>query len=619
MVAEKKLLLAPLDPVHNVGLRIIDKGLMERGHKTVLLPPDSKPEEVVEAALKNQVDFILVSRTMIYGAAEILGRLVDLVEAAGLRDRTKLIVGGMTITPELAAELGFDAGYGPGTEVDEVVAYIEGTRYVPAKRTQIKVKKRLENEYSYRVFHKGIETLLKKITDDILSWAEKRTSPGIERALLREKILEIEHAQAEGKISRKKTANRLRELNTAYLDHCDKIVVDFYKSGRLPRIVRVLEAMEIRQLKKYVAQIKMTAAGRIQHVLEKPLIFAQYGTGCPIQDIAHMKAAEHWGIDGAIHIDPSWEARAEGLLDGYLTHEENGTLPTFKNLRLIKESLNPATLYQVRLHRGLNSPEKALFAGEIGADHTKTALDYGSLGGGTDPARLTVDTVYSLRTAAKYHMATQIASNNQLLCGSPIFKSIAGALVTAYLSLRLGVKPILGSLFVYSPEAMITGKMDDNYIDYNAATVYAYRRIIDAPLWGGEPIGFNTQTEDRVQSATTTALHAALSASLNVDHISIGTTDEAYARGPIALASRIDTFKAVKEAFRFLGKAKIRPRSRAQKWARETVERVEETLREAAEIGFVESLYKGTFSTRNEGGYPGRFGLNTVVQRLAHR
>ena len=39
MVAEKKkILLVPLDPVHDMGLKLIRKALDDKGHSTVLLP-----------------------------------------------------------------------------------------------------------------------------------------------------------------------------------------------------------------------------------------------------------------------------------------------------------------------------------------------------------------------------------------------------------------------------------------------------------------------------------------------------------------------------------------------------------------------------------------------------
>ena len=140
---------------------------------------------------------------------------------------------------------------------------------------------------------------------------------------------------------------------------------------------------------------------------------------------------------------------------------------------------------------------------------------------------------------------------NEELCGVPAYKAFAGMLIVSKLGLRLGGKPILQPLFCYSPEVMVSGQMQDNYVDFNAAKIYSLRNIINAPIWCGAPIGFLTQTEDRVQSSIMTALHASLASSLGVDGISIASSDEAFSGGPITVPARIDTLKAT-TTFRFL-------------------------------------------------------------------
>ena len=109
--AEKKVLLAPLDPVHDVGAKLIARALRERGHEVTLLQPDLSPEEVVSRARQVDPDFIMVSRTISYGTPELLARFADMCDAAGLRSSAKLVVGGMSIRKETAQERfrrGFD-------------------------------------------------------------------------------------------------------------------------------------------------------------------------------------------------------------------------------------------------------------------------------------------------------------------------------------------------------------------------------------------------------------------------------------------------------------------------------------------------------------------------------
>ena len=80
---KKRILCVPLDPVHDVGIKIIRNALAQRGFDTELLSPDLPLEDVVRIAAQGSYDEILVSRTLGYGVAELLGRFVDLLDAAG--------------------------------------------------------------------------------------------------------------------------------------------------------------------------------------------------------------------------------------------------------------------------------------------------------------------------------------------------------------------------------------------------------------------------------------------------------------------------------------------------------------------------------------------------------
>ena len=122
----KRVLCIPLDPVHDVGIKIIHQELQKRGYLSDLLPPDLPLEVILEKCLEKDYDFILVSRTIGYGVAEILARFNDLLDASGIREKSKIIIGGKAITPELATELGFDQGFDEHTTIDGLISYLEG-------------------------------------------------------------------------------------------------------------------------------------------------------------------------------------------------------------------------------------------------------------------------------------------------------------------------------------------------------------------------------------------------------------------------------------------------------------------------------------------------------------
>lgn len=82
-------------------------------------------EDFIKKAIELKADVLLVSQTVTQKNVHIqnLTELVELLEAEGLRDKVVLICGGPRITHELAKELGYDAGFGPGKYADDVASF----------------------------------------------------------------------------------------------------------------------------------------------------------------------------------------------------------------------------------------------------------------------------------------------------------------------------------------------------------------------------------------------------------------------------------------------------------------------------------------------------------------
>jgi hypothetical protein len=182
------------------------------------------------------------------------------------------------------------------------------------------------------------------------------------------------------------------------------------------------------------------------------------------------------------------------------------------------------------------------------------------------------------------------------------------------IGLKVGAKPIPKPLFCFGPHIMINGQMNKNFIDYNFAKIKTLRTIADMPIWPGEPIAFMTQSEERSQSANATSYHAALAAYLGVDTITIASTDEAYSRGPICIASRIDSLRAVQDAFKFIGNSDISPTPDCEKYSSEMIEGIHKALSEVAKKdNLPQAIYDGLLGNKEEdGAYPGTFGKGTV-------
>ncbi|GAB4280170.1 MAG: B12-binding domain-containing protein [Candidatus Rifleibacteriota bacterium] len=82
-------------------------------------------EEFIKKAEELKADVLLVSQTVTQKDIHIANmvELVELLEAANLRNKVILIAGGPRITNELAKELGYDAGFGPGKFAEHVASF----------------------------------------------------------------------------------------------------------------------------------------------------------------------------------------------------------------------------------------------------------------------------------------------------------------------------------------------------------------------------------------------------------------------------------------------------------------------------------------------------------------
>ena len=82
-------------------------------------------ETFVKKAIELKADVLLVSQTVTQKNIHVrnLTNLVDLLEAEEIRDKIVLICGGPRISNELAKELGYDAGFGPGIYAEIVASF----------------------------------------------------------------------------------------------------------------------------------------------------------------------------------------------------------------------------------------------------------------------------------------------------------------------------------------------------------------------------------------------------------------------------------------------------------------------------------------------------------------
>ncbi len=82
-------------------------------------------EDLVAQAVERGADALLVSQVVTQKDVHIqnLAELIDMLEAEGLRERLIVVAGGPRITHQMALELGYDAGFGPGTTASMVASF----------------------------------------------------------------------------------------------------------------------------------------------------------------------------------------------------------------------------------------------------------------------------------------------------------------------------------------------------------------------------------------------------------------------------------------------------------------------------------------------------------------
>ena len=83
-------------------------------------------EDLLATAMMENADALLISQVVTQKDVHVrnLTRLIEILEAEGLREKMVVIVGGPCVTPELAKELGYDAGFGRGTYPEQVAAFL---------------------------------------------------------------------------------------------------------------------------------------------------------------------------------------------------------------------------------------------------------------------------------------------------------------------------------------------------------------------------------------------------------------------------------------------------------------------------------------------------------------
>ncbi len=95
--------------LHDIGKNLVVLMMESRGYTVVDLGVDVKEDQFVEAIKEHQPDIVGMSSLLTTTMMKI-DDTIKVIEAAGLRDKAKIIIGGAPISQEFADDIGAD-GY----------------------------------------------------------------------------------------------------------------------------------------------------------------------------------------------------------------------------------------------------------------------------------------------------------------------------------------------------------------------------------------------------------------------------------------------------------------------------------------------------------------------------
>ena len=94
--------------LHDIGKNLVKMMMEAKGLEVIDLGTDVAPDTFISTAIENDCRIICCS-ALLTTTMGVMGDVVKAAEAAGIRDRVKIMVGGAPITPEFCRQIGADA------------------------------------------------------------------------------------------------------------------------------------------------------------------------------------------------------------------------------------------------------------------------------------------------------------------------------------------------------------------------------------------------------------------------------------------------------------------------------------------------------------------------------
>ena len=111
---------------HDRGAKVIARALRDAGMEVIYTGLRQSPEDIVEAAIQEDVQFIGLS--ILSGAhSHIFPKVIELLKEREVSD-IRIIAGGIIPDEEIPKwkKMGIEAIFGPGSSTTEIIEYING-------------------------------------------------------------------------------------------------------------------------------------------------------------------------------------------------------------------------------------------------------------------------------------------------------------------------------------------------------------------------------------------------------------------------------------------------------------------------------------------------------------
>ena len=94
--------------LHDIGKNLVKMMMEGKGIEVIDLGVDVSPEAFVQGAIEHDADLIGCS-ALLTTTMPVMGEVVKAAEAAGIRDKVKIMIGGAPVTKEFCESIGADA------------------------------------------------------------------------------------------------------------------------------------------------------------------------------------------------------------------------------------------------------------------------------------------------------------------------------------------------------------------------------------------------------------------------------------------------------------------------------------------------------------------------------